>query len=127
MKINIKRIERLEVENVYNGDCLLTSFAFGMRVEAIIEFDSGNRAEVDFEFPKATDFSFAEAERMIRKELSDESDNNEGPVSIAEAAANLAEAAQPGDVDTSRLKTGLAEGLKKYVGALEAAARKGKH
>ncbi|MFG6315958.1 hypothetical protein SM193_09035 [Bacillus velezensis] len=127
MKINIRRIERLEVENVYNGDCLLTSFAFGMRVEAIIEFDSGNRAEVDFEFPKTTDFSFAEAERMIRKELSDESDNSEGPVSIAEAAANLAEAAQPGDIDTSRLKTGLAEGLKKYVGALEAAARKGKH
>ncbi|MER1275484.1 hypothetical protein RJD11_12090 [Bacillus velezensis] len=127
MKINIRRIERLEVENVYNGDCLLTSFAFGMKVEAIIEFDSGNRSEVDFEFPKATDFSFAEAERMIRKELSDESDNSEGPVSIAEAAANLAEAAQPGDIDTSRLKTGLAEGLKKYVGALEAAARKGKH
>ncbi|QZY10192.1 hypothetical protein K7B13_15410 [Bacillus amyloliquefaciens] len=118
----------MEVENVYNGDCLLTSFAFGMRVEAIIEFDSGNRAEVDFEFPKAIDFSFAEAERMIRKELSDESDNNEGPVSIAEAAANLAEAAQSeDDVDTSRLKTGLAEGFKKYVGALDAAARKRKH
>lgn len=69
MKINVSRIERLEIKNVYNGDCLLTSFAFGMRAEATIEFGSGNRAEAVFEFPKADDLSFTEAERLIRKEL----------------------------------------------------------
>lgn len=69
MKIGLRRIERLYTHDVYAGGSLLTSFAYGMKVEAVIEFDSGNRAEAEFGFPNADDFSFAEAERLIRKEL----------------------------------------------------------
>ncbi|KYC79088.1 hypothetical protein B4090_1645 [Bacillus licheniformis] len=69
MKIDLRRIERLYTHDVYDGGSLLTSFAYGMKVASVIEFDSGNRAEVEFEFPNADDFSFTEAERLIRKEL----------------------------------------------------------
>ncbi|MCY9334106.1 hypothetical protein MOF01_08040 [Bacillus spizizenii] len=89
MKINVSRIERLEIENVYNGDCLLTSFAFGMQAEATIEFESGNRAEAVFEFPKADDLSFAEAERLIRKELANTDFGNEETVIFEEGAKNV--------------------------------------
>ncbi|MED1227638.1 hypothetical protein P4T89_08545 [Bacillus nakamurai] len=67
-----KKDRAFRYSHVYDGGYLITSIASGMKVEAVIEFDSGNRAEAEFEFPQADDFSFAEAERLIRKELGEE-------------------------------------------------------
>lgn len=69
MKIHVYKIERLMIEDIYAEGSLLTSFATGMRAEVTVEFESGSRLEAVFEFPKADDLSFAEAERLIRKEI----------------------------------------------------------
>ncbi|MCY9090937.1 hypothetical protein [Bacillus mojavensis] len=68
MNIHIERIERLNSETAY-GDVFITRLYSGIKVESIIYFESGNSMEATFNFPKHSEMSFEEAERLIRREL----------------------------------------------------------
>lgn len=70
MNIDVNQMERIR-DSIFFSDNggLPQRHHIGTKVEATIDFESGNRAQAVFEFPDAADISFAEAERLIRKEL----------------------------------------------------------
>ncbi|MEC0429285.1 hypothetical protein [Bacillus subtilis] len=70
MNINVNQMERMRDLVFFNDNGGLPHrHRIGTKVEATIEFESGNRAQAVFEFPNDADLSFEEAERLIRKEL----------------------------------------------------------
>ncbi|MCY9063275.1 hypothetical protein MOE67_13830 [Bacillus inaquosorum] len=70
MNINVNQMERMRDSIFFNDNGGLPQLRrIGTKVEATIDFESGNRAQAVFEFPNAADLSFEEAERLIRKEL----------------------------------------------------------
>lgn len=70
MNINVNQMERMRDSIFFNDNGGLPQrHCIGTKVEATIDFESGNRAQATFEFPEASDLSFEEAERLIRKEL----------------------------------------------------------
>lgn len=70
MNINVNQMERMRDLIFFNDKGGLPQrHRIGTKVEATIEFESGNRAQTVFEFPNNADLSFEEAERLIRKEL----------------------------------------------------------
>ncbi|ARW40237.1 hypothetical protein [Bacillus amyloliquefaciens] len=70
MNIKVNQMERMR-DLIFFEDKggLPQRHRIGTKVEATIDFESGNRAQAIFEFPDASDLSFEEAERLIRKEL----------------------------------------------------------
>lgn len=70
MKINVNQMERtMDLVFFDDNGGLPQRNRIGTKVEATIDFESGNRAQAVFEFPNADDLSFEEAEQLIRKEL----------------------------------------------------------
>lgn len=70
MNINVNQMERIRDSIFFNDNGVFPQWhRIGTKVEATIEFESGNRAQAVFEFPNDADLSFEEAERLIRKEL----------------------------------------------------------
>ncbi|MED4523642.1 hypothetical protein P9257_05310 [Bacillus velezensis] len=70
MNINVNQMERIRDSIFFNDNGgLPQQHRIGTKVEATIDFESGNRAQAVFKFPDAADLSFEEAERLIRKEL----------------------------------------------------------
>ncbi|MCY9066605.1 hypothetical protein [Bacillus inaquosorum] len=70
MNIKVNQMERMMDLIFFNDNGGLPQRnRIGTKVEATIDFESGNHAQAVFEFPYAADLSFAEAEQLIRQEL----------------------------------------------------------